>query len=79
MWKHPIDTMNLFWYQRVLLFIYYYIRNFKCLIINKEILIYKDKKMKQYIQIKNGYVLFHVKTRNGNNFYKRYYDKYYIV
>jgi len=79
MWKNLINTKNLYWYQRLILFISYYTYDLKHFVSNREILIYKDKNTKGYMQFRGRNVLFHVKKKNKNKLFKRYDDKYFVV
>jgi len=79
MWKNLIDIKNLYWYQRLILFISYYTYDLKHLIYNRELLIYKDKNTKGYMQFRRQNILFHVKKRDKNKIFKRWDSKYFVV
>lgn len=84
--KYIFDTKGLFWYQRLKLFLSYYVYDFKrmmirneILVYKNEILVYKDKNIQQYMLVKGRNVILHTRERNGNKIFKRYNDKYFIA
>ena len=79
MQKILINTKNLYWYQRLILLINYYTYDLRHFMSKREILIYKDKNVKGYMQFRRRNILFHTKKRNKNKIFNRWDDKYFIV
>lgn len=77
--KYVFDTKSLFWYQKLNLFLIYYVYDFKRMMTKNEILVYKDKNMQQYMLVKGRNVILHTRERNGNKIFKKYDDKYFIA
>lgn len=77
--KYSINTNNLYWYQRILLLVSYYTYDFRHPMSNREILIYKDKNTKGYMQFKRRNILFHVKKRNKNKLFKKWDSEYFVA
>jgi len=77
--KNLINRKNLYWYQHVILFISYYTYDLRHFMSNREILIFKDKNIKEYMQFRRRNILFHTKKRNKNKIFKRWDDKYFVV